>query len=130
MFKTIQVKTKQHEEMIKITGEVERAVAESGVRDGLCVVYIPHTTAGVTINEGADPDVRTDILTALKSFNFEKLPFRHMEGNSPSHTKASLTGISQTIIIENGKLVLGTWQSIYFCEYDGPRNRKVHIKVL
>ncbi len=130
MHKTINVKTHSSEEFINITNDVRKVVNSSGVKDGICVVFVPHTTAGITINEGADPSVRSDILMALKSFNFESLPFRHAEGNSPSHTKASLTGSSETIIIESGRLVLGTWQAIYFCEYDGPRNRKTHIKVI
>ncbi|MFW5800063.1 MAG: secondary thiamine-phosphate synthase enzyme YjbQ [Spirochaetota bacterium] len=128
--KTIQVSTGKKVDMIDITGDIRKIVSQSGVNEGICVVYVPHTTAGITINEGADPDVRTDIMMALKSFNFEKLPFRHSEGNSPSHSKASIIGASETIIIEGGKLALGTWQSIFFCEYDGPRSRKVYIKIV
>lgn len=130
MYKTLNVKTHSKEEFIDITGDVRRIVNESGVSDGICLVFAPHTTAGITINEGADLSVRSDILMALRSFNFESLPFKHAEGNSPSHTKATLTGSSETIIIENGKLVLGTWQAIYFCEYDGPRNRKTYVKII
>ncbi len=130
MYKTIQVKTNKRNELVDITNQVQSAVSSMGVDDGLCLVYAPHTTAGITINEGADPTVKEDIITAINSFNFEKLPFRHSEGNSDSHSKSTLVGASETIIIDGGRLVLGTWQSIYFCEFDGPRSRKVYIKTV
>ncbi len=130
MYKTIQIKTNKKEELLNITNFVQKAISEENIRDGICLVYSPHTTAGITINEGADPDVRTDIIMALKSFKFESLPFNHTEGNSDAHTKATLTGSSAMLIIDDGSLVLGTWQAIYFCEYDGPRNRQIFVKAI
>jgi secondary thiamine-phosphate synthase enzyme len=130
MYKTIQVKTNRRNELVDITNQVQSAVSSMGVDDGVCLVYAPHTTAGITINEGADPTVKEDIITAINSFNFQKLPFRHSEGNSDSHSKSTLVGASETIIIDGGRLVLGTWQSIYFCEFDGPRSRKVYVKTV
>lgn len=127
--KTISVNTRAKCALIDITGEVEKAVAESGVREGLAVVFIPHTTAGVTINENADPDVKRDILSHLEKMVPESGDYAHSEGNSPGHVKASMMGFSVTIIVSGGHLVLGTWQAVYFCEFDGPRNRKAHIEV-
>ena len=124
----INIQTKYTEEMINITSSVADAVKKSGVKEGICCVFIPHTTAAVTINENADPDVRPDILKGIKSLKLEENTYRHMEGNSPAHIKSSLTGSSQLIIIDRGKLLLGTWQGIFFCEFDGPRKRKVYIK--
>lgn len=124
------VKTTKNEQFIDITSLVDETVAKSGVKDGMAVVFVPHTTAGVTINENADPDVVTDILSGLNKAFPEKNGYLHMEGNSHAHIKASLMGASCNIIIEHGKLKLGTWQGIYFCEFDGPRNRKVYIKVI
>lgn len=118
------------EEFVNITTNVKKAVAESGVQNGICVVYCPHTTAGITINENADPDVVTDLLYALNQTYPDRPKFRHMEGNSSAHLKALATGSDKTIIIENGRLVLGTWQGIYFCEYDGPRSRHYYVKVI
>ncbi|MDA3886855.1 MAG: secondary thiamine-phosphate synthase enzyme YjbQ [Candidatus Delongbacteria bacterium] len=117
------------EEFIDITHTVRKAVEESGIHDGLVTVFVPHTTAGVTINENADPDVRTDIIHGLGSFGFETMDFSHVEGNSSAHIKSTLTGSSVTVILKEGELLLGTWQGIYFCEYDGPRRRKVQIKI-
>ncbi len=116
--------------MIDITAQVAQAVRESGVENGLCTVFIPHTTAAVTINENADPDVTRDILDKLDRILPKSDGYRHFEGNSSSHIKASMFGFSETVIVENGRLILGTWQGIYFCEFDGPRTRKfiVHIK--
>lgn len=113
-----------------ITDTVKECVAQSGVKEGICVVYSPHTTAGITINEAADSDVTVDILFALNSVfpNFEQ--FQHFEGDSVAHVKAILTGASQSIIITQGKMLLGTWQCIYFAEYDGPRNRTFFVKVM
>ena len=105
-------------------------VAQSGVRDGLCMLYVPHTTAGITINESADPSVRADILMVLNEVVPWKAAYRHVEGNSPAHVKATLVGASQTVAIENSELVLGTWQGIFFCEFDGPRERRVHLRIL
>jgi secondary thiamine-phosphate synthase enzyme len=127
---TISVQTNAHDELIDISAQVQVLVSESKVNDGCCIVYTPHTTAGITINENADPDVRTDLLHGLRSLDFERLPFRHMEGNSPAHLKSSLIGCSETIIIAGGRLQLGTWQGIYFCEFDGPRKRKVHVNII
>jgi secondary thiamine-phosphate synthase enzyme len=100
------------------------------VVQGQCLIYVPHTTAGVTINENADPSVKSDILMALRKSVPDSLPYTHMEGNSPAHAKASLVGSSALVPVDNGHLLLGTWQGIFFCEFDGPRNRKVHIKII
>jgi len=127
---TFNVKTNSRDHLIDITSEVKSAVKKSGIKDGICVVYTPHTTAGITINENADPDVQRDLIKGFSHLNFESVRFDHMEGNSPSHLKSTLVGCSETIIIENGSPVLGTWQGIYFCEFDGPRTRKVHVKIL
>lgn len=115
-------------QMIDITSQVQEQVTRAGVRDGLCVVYVPHTTAGVTINEGADPSVSADILDALERLAPRDAGYRHLEGNSDSHLKASLVGSSAALIVENGRLVLGTWQRVFFCEFDGPRTRNVHLR--
>lgn len=113
-----------------ITRQVKEAVAQSGVTDGTCIVYCPHTTAGLTINENADPDVVTDLLFALNRTFPDRPEFRHMEGNSPAHLKASCMGSSVTIPVEGGRLALGTWQGVYFCEFDGPRRRKFTVQIL
>ncbi len=127
---TIEVRTGKREELIDITAEIERIVARAGRRDGLCLVFVPHTTAGITINENADPDVKADILMTLGRAVPDDLPFAHSEGNSTGHVKASLAGSSVTVPIEDGKLRLGTWQGITFCEFDGPRGRKVWVKII
>ncbi len=124
------VKTRDRTELVDITAEIGRLVAESGVRHGLCLVYVPHTTAGVTINENADPSVRKDLLMVLNQMVPWKADYRHIEGNSPAHVKSTLVGTSQTIAVENGHLVLGTWQGIFFCEFDGPRSRTVQVRIL
>ncbi|MFA9454113.1 MAG: secondary thiamine-phosphate synthase enzyme YjbQ [Candidatus Aminicenantaceae bacterium] len=121
------VQTRSQEELKNITAEVESVVHLSGIRTGVCVVYVPHTTAGITINENADPSVKNDMLMALKTMVPDSLPYTHAEGNSPAHVKASLMGSSVQILIERGRLVLGTWQGVYFCEFDGPRTRRVHV---
>ena len=126
----ISVKTKSRNEFINITSEVQNAVDKSGIKDGVCYVFVPHTTAGVTINEAADPDVVADIQQELNKIAPAGSHYRHTEGNADSHIKASMIGSSQTIFIENGKLKLGTWQGIFFCEFDGPRNRKVWVKII
>jgi len=128
--KTLHVRTHSREEIIDLTSEVQDVVASSGVKDGLCIVFVPHTTAGVTINENADPDVRTDFLAALRRAVPDNLPFAHSEGNSPAHIKASLIGSSLTVIVADGGLCLGTWQGIQFCEFDGPRSRKLYVRIL
>ncbi|MFO7570135.1 MAG: secondary thiamine-phosphate synthase enzyme YjbQ [Smithellaceae bacterium] len=126
--KTIDIRTRARCEMIDITDTVRSVVAEEKITDGLCLVYVPHTTAGITINENADPDVPRDILAALERAVPFSASYRHVEGNSAAHVKASLVGSSTTVIIENGRLALGTWQSIFFCEFDGPRTRRCIIK--
>lgn len=126
----ISVKSRSRSELINITPEVQKAVKQSGVQEGLCVVYVPHTTAGVTINEGADPSVCDDIVNKLNRLIPRDEGYLHMEGNSDSHIKASLMGSSVSVIIENSGLVLGTWQKIFFCEFDGPRSRQVNIKII
>jgi secondary thiamine-phosphate synthase enzyme len=130
MIQTFQVRTTQQTEFIDITHHVQEAVKKKGVTDGICLIFIPHTTAGVTINENADPNVSKDIIMGLNKLVPFNDRYLHLEGNSPAHIKASLTGFSQEIFIESGKLVLGTWQGIFFCEFDGPRNRKVYVKVI
>jgi len=115
---------------INITGEVQKTVAASGVREGICVVFVPHTTAAVTINENADPDVPRDVNLALNMISPDRREFRHSEGNSAAHTKTSLVGPSLTLIVTDSRLLLGTWQGIWFNEYDGPRTRKVHVRVM
>ena len=126
---TFPVKTNAKEELIDITTEVEKAVRESKVKDGVCYIYTPHTTAAITINENADPDVRRDMLKGLAHLNFESVRFAHIEGNSPAHLKSSIIGCSEFVFVENSSLSLGTWQGIYFCEFDGPRNRKVYVTI-
>ena len=116
--------------MVDITQDVQKAVSEGAVENGLCFVYVPHTTAAVTINESADPSVKRDVLMVLNTMVPWEADYRHMEGNSPAHVKSSLIGASELIAIENGRLVLGTWQGIFFCEFDGPRTRKVHLKLI
>ena len=122
---TLVVSTSATMQFSDITAQLQKAVTASTVVDGVCHVYNPHTTAGLTINEGADPDVQADILAALQKIVPLSYPYRHLEGNSPAHVMASLTGSSVTVFIENGRLQLGTWQKIFFCEFDGPRSRKV-----
>ena len=125
--KKINVSTGARTELIDITGLIAEHLATT---DGLITAYVPHTTAGITINEGADPAVRHDILEVMNSMVPWSFNYRHMEGNSPAHIKATLTGSSVTVIIENGKMQLGTWQKIFFCEFDGPRNRTVWLKTI
>ncbi|MDY7031575.1 MAG: secondary thiamine-phosphate synthase enzyme YjbQ [Thermodesulfobacteriota bacterium] len=124
------VKTNQRIEMLDITSNVRKAIADSNVRDGICCVFMPHTTAAVTINENADPDVPRDILMELKKIVPLDDGYRHTEGNSDAHIKATLVGASVFIIVEEGRPALGTWQSVFFCEFDGPRSRKVWVKVM
>jgi len=129
MFEHI-VKTSSSDEMINITSLVRQDVQKSGITDGIAVVFVPHTTAGVTINENADLDVVYDLLGIMRRAFPESGSYRHMEGNSHAHARATLVGSSCTVIIENGQLKLGTWQGIYFCEFDGPRTRKVYVKLI
>ncbi len=125
----ITLQTSHHTDMVEITREVQKVVAESGVKDGVCTIFSPHTTAAITINENCDPDVVRDFTMEIDKIVPWEDGYRHFEGNSAAHLKASLIGFSEQVIIENGKLVLGTWQGIYFCEYDGPRHRKVYVKI-
>jgi secondary thiamine-phosphate synthase enzyme len=127
---SIEIRTRTREIMVDITADVEKVVAASGVADGVCVVTVPHTTAGVAVNENADPDVRADILMALRRIVPDGLDFAHTEGNGPAHVKASLVGSSATLIVEGGKLQLGTWQAVYLCEFDGPRSRRAWVQVV
>lgn len=124
------IQTTKPQQFVNITGMVMDAVRQSGVRSGLAVVYVPHTTAGVTINENADPDVVRDILAALDRAFPVRGDYRHVEGNAHAHIKASLMGSSCSVLIEGGRLLLGTWQGIYFCEFDGPRRREFYVKVM
>jgi len=127
------VSTRAHTQMIDITDRVQSLLQRSGVENGMCVVFVPHTTAGVTIQENADPDVQHDLLVALAHAVPDELPgggYRHAEGNSPAHLKTSLVGSSVTVLVEGGELVLGTWQGIYLCEFDGPRTRRVQVKAV
>jgi secondary thiamine-phosphate synthase enzyme len=118
------------EGFIDITEQVRGAVCDSGIADGIAIVYCPHTTAGITINENVDPDVAGDVLLGLGAAFPDRAEFRHAEGNSAAHLKASVIGSSVTVIVNGGRLVLGTWQGIYFCEFDGPRSRRFHVKVM
>ncbi len=128
--KKLSVRTSSQIEMLDITSQIEKIVKESGVTEGVCYLFVPHTTAAVTINEGADPSVKTDILKGLD----KNIPlddnYQHQEGNSAAHIKASIIGSSEVVPVESGSLVLGTWQSIFFCEFDGPRTRTVLVKVM
>lgn len=123
------VPTSKKMELVDITSTISREIDLVGLQDGVCFLYNPHTTAGLTINEGADPAVKTDIISALQKIVPLDHPYRHLEGNSPAHVMASLVGSSVTVFIEGGKLRLGTWQKIFFCEFDGPRTRKVIWKI-
>ena len=129
-FKTVKIKTNRPIEFVDITDMVRDCVSEENVDDGMVLVYTPHTTAGITINENADPSVRLDIEEFMKKKIPHESYFKHMEGNSPSHIMSSLFSASESIIVQNGELVLGTWQGIFFCEFDGPRTRNVFIKTL
>jgi secondary thiamine-phosphate synthase enzyme len=124
------VRTRNRTEFLDITAQVGKIIQESKVQSGLAVVFVPHTTAAVTINESADPSVQHDILTDLNRLIPFTGPYQHTEGNSAAHIKSSLVGPSETLFIENGRLALGTWQGVYFCEFDGPRTRKVWVKII
>jgi secondary thiamine-phosphate synthase enzyme len=130
MISELALSTRRRAELIHITPEVQRVVRDSGVTSGTCIVYAPHTTAGITINENADPDVQRDILDQLERLVPRQGGYHHMEGNADAHIKASMMGFAATLFVENGALVLGTWQGIFFCEFDGPRSRHVYVKVI
>ncbi len=129
MVETIHINTTKRTQLIDITSKVSEVVKRSNVKDGVCLVYVPHTTAAVTINENADPSVSEDIINIINEIVPWRYDYKHLEGNSPAHIKATLIGPSITIIIENAHLSLGTWQGIFFCEFDGPRNRRVLVKI-
>ena len=126
---TLQVKTSAHTQMLDITRQIQEEVKASGVKSGICTIFVPHTTAAVTINENADPDVVRDFTMEINKIVPWEDGYHHMEGNSAAHLKSSMIGFSEQVIIEDGRLVLGVWQGIYFCEYDGPRTRKVIVKI-
>ena len=126
----ISVKTRKHCEFIDVTRDVQEIVGKSGVTRGVCQVFVPHTTAGITINENADPDVIRDIIGELDTIVPIDHNYAHVEGNSAAHIKSSLMGCSQTVLIEGSRLALGTWQSLFFCEFDGPRTRSLWVKVI
>lgn len=130
MVKYINVKSRARTEFINITEKVQEFVTESGVVGGVCYIYTPHTTAGITINEGADPSVQQDIQNTLNRLIPFEADYQHREGNSDAHIKSTLTGVSKTVFIDEGRLLLGTWQAIYFCEFDGPRHRRVAVKMI
>ncbi len=126
----IEINTRKREELIDITTEVRKIVRDSNVESGICYIYVPHTTAGVTINEHADPDVARDIESTLSKLIPPGRGYRHLEGNADSHIKATVVGPCVFVFVENGDLLLGTWQGIFFCEFDGPRRRRVYVKVV
>jgi len=128
MISTLSIDTTDRSEMIDITSKVEKELKRSGLKDGLCFLFVPHTTAGITINESADPSVATDIQAMLNKLIPWEGSYRHLEGNSAAHIKSSLIGNSVMVFVESGHLKLGTWQGIFFCEFDGPRSRKLYIK--
>lgn len=129
MINELSISTSNNVEMKDITREISKLVRDSGIKEGLCTIFIPHTTAGITINENADPDVVRDFTMEINKIVPFDDNYKHMEGNSAAHIKASMMGFSESIIIHNGDLLLGTWQGVYFCEYDGPRRRKVIVKI-
>jgi len=126
----ISVKSNQRNEFIDITEKINEVIKEAGILSGICYVYVPHTTAAVTINEGADPSVHRDIQNALTRLVPQEMNYSHREGNADAHIKSSIIGTSQLVIIDEGRLVLGTWQAVYFCEFDGPRHRRATLKLI
>jgi secondary thiamine-phosphate synthase enzyme len=129
MPRSFHVKTGSRIDMVDITAQIQAAISESGISDGICTIFVPHTTAGIIINEGADPAVCQDIIAKLNEIVPANAGYQHMEGNADSHIKTALTGSTTSVIVENGRLVLGTWQKVFFCEFDGPRSRQVYIKI-
>ncbi len=130
MIYTLSVRSSVREEMIDITPNITDVIFRGGVKNGMCYLYVPHTTAGITINENADPSVKADIIEQLKKIVPYGRNYKHLEGNADAHIKSTLVGVSLSIFIKNGRLVLGRWQGIFFCEFDGPRNREVHVKII
>ena len=128
MVRYINIKSKTRTEFIDVTEKIQEVVKEAGIANGVCYLFVPHTTAGVTINEGADPSVQRDIQTYLNKLVPFEGDYHHREGNSSAHIKASMIGLSEHVFVDEGKLVLGTWQSIFFCEFDGPRHRRLAVK--
>jgi secondary thiamine-phosphate synthase enzyme len=129
-FMILSIKTQERTQLIDITSDINKTIQNSGTHQGLCMISVPHTTAAVTINESADPSVKSDILMVLNQIIPWDADYRHLEGNSPAHIKSTLVGSSEMIAIDNRRLVLGTWQGIFFCEFDGPRTRKVDIRIM
>lgn len=126
----VRIKTRSREELVDITGEVQRIIRESGIKEGLCTIYCPHTTAGLIINENADPSVKMDIMNTLERLVPYGKEYLHTEGNADAHIKSSICGSSLNLLVEDGRAILGTWQGIFFCEFDGPRTRRVLVKVI
>ena len=130
MLETLSVRTTTRTEFLELTTKVQELVRRSGVAEGLCHIFVPHTTAAVTINENTDPSVKADILMVLAKLISDQESYRHLEGNAPAHVKASVLGPQLTVLISGSRLLLGTWQGIFFCEFDGPRSRRVHVKIV
>lgn len=130
MIRQINVKSRTRIEFIDITEKIQEVINEADVKEGVCYIFVPHTTAGVTINEGADPSVQRDIISTLNRLIPFEGDYHHREGNADAHIKSTLVGTSQVVLIDQGRLSLGTWQAIYFCEFDGPRHRRVHLKIV
>ncbi len=130
MLKIFNIRTSKKNEMIDITNKIQEFVTETNISNGICTIMVPHTTAGITINENADPDVRADMIKGINKIIPQELGYVHMEGNSDAHIKSSMIGASEHVIISDGRLLLGTWQGIYFFEFDGPRSRKVYVKLI
>jgi secondary thiamine-phosphate synthase enzyme len=130
MIRYINVKSRSRTEFIDVTEKIQEVLKETGIENGVCYLFVPHTTAGVTINEGADPSVQRDIQTLLNRLIPFDGDYHHREGNSSAHIKSSIIGISQSVLVDDGKLMLGTWQSIFFCEFDGPRHRRIALKFI
>ena len=128
MVKYLNVRSKSRIEFIDVTGMVQEAVREAGIKSAICFLYVPHTTAGITINEGADPSVQRDVQNTLSRLAPHDMNYFHREGNADAHIKSTIVGNSANIIVDEGKLLLGTWQSIFFCEFDGPRHRRIAVK--
>lgn len=130
MIYTLSVRSSVREEMIDITSNITDVVSKSGMKNGICYLYVPHTTAGITINENADPSVKADIIDQLKKIVPYSRNYKHLEGNADAHIKSTLVGVSLFLFIKNGRLMVGRWQGIFFCEFDGPRSREVHVKII
>ncbi len=126
----IKIRSSRRIEMIDITPQVREIIRKSGVKEGICVLYVPHTTAAVTINENADPSVRVDIENTLSKLVPYGAGYAHLEGNADAHIKSTMVGPSENLLIRNGDILLGTWQGVFFCEFDGPRNRRIYIKIM